>query len=108
FIMLLCPQKNFDPRDAPLPAISTLDSSIKNQPRGAPNIPPRAVAFDERHNRVRRHNKLSVYVVDRLPVGRNRNTVIGGLHVFSVLSVHRIKRMLLAVTPQLTSEYGAQ
>src|SRR6185369_7704153 len=51
---------DFHPADFSPAAVDLFDCSIENAYRGLPDIDPGTVAFDERNDRVVRHNQLSV------------------------------------------------
>src|SRR5581483_8295692 len=73
-------RKYFVPDDAPLAAISLLDSRVEHANGGLPDIAAGAVTLDERNNRVIGNTVPRVTVLNRSAFGRYRNAVIGTIH----------------------------
>ena len=69
--------QDFIPDDLALATVGFLNSGIEDVVRGFPDISARAVALDEKYDRTIRDNELSVLYLDRFPVRRNGNVVIG-------------------------------
>ena len=55
---------DFLPRDLPLAAVRFLDRGVEHAHAGAPDVGAGAVAFDERDDRIVRHDELSVAARD--------------------------------------------
>src|SRR5437764_5731996 len=57
--------EDLEPREPALAAVGFCDSRIEHAHAGAPDVRTRAVAFDERHDRILRHDEASVFARDR-------------------------------------------
>src|ERR1700674_1041456 len=67
--------KNFVPGNGALTLIRLFDSGIEDADGGFPNIAARAIAFDERNDRVIGDAVLAVAIFDLLPMGWDRHSV---------------------------------
>ncbi len=85
FVECLFPGIHLQPGDLPLSAVSLLDSGVKYPPRRLPDVPPGAIALDERNYRPVRHPKHAVTVHNCLAIRRNRHTAVRTLHDFTFL-----------------------
>src|SRR4029077_7762641 len=72
----LLARKHLVPCDSSLAAVSFLNRSIEHAHRRLPDVPPSAVAFDERDDRVVRHLVTPIAVMNWRAFGRQRHTVI--------------------------------
>ena len=72
--------KNLEPHNSPLAPVSLLHRRIEHPHRRLPDIAARAVALDERNNRIVRNLVLSVAVGDPGTGCRHRHTVVRSRH----------------------------